>query len=71
MVDCRVGCYRGGLWIPLDCREGVYCHDEDVGLEPIILCRSGTNRRKRGLSGSTEEGAGEFHVLRTGTIELI
>ena len=39
--------------------------------EPSLNRGSGTNRLKRGLSGSTKEGAGEFHVLRTGTIDLI
>jgi hypothetical protein len=45
--------------------------NEDEADEPPLNRGSGTNRLKRGLSGSTKEGAGEFHVLRTGTIYLI
>lgn len=46
-------------------------HSEDEPDEPPLNKGSGTNRFKRGLSGSTEEVAGEFHVLCTGIIYLI
>ena len=46
-------------------------HNEDEADEPPLNRGSGTNRLKRGLSGLIEEGASEFHVLRTGTIDLI
>ena len=46
-------------------------HNEDEADEPSLNRGSGTSRLKRGLSGSTKEGAGEFHVSRTGTIVLI
>ncbi|PVH69314.1 hypothetical protein DL98DRAFT_541708 [Cadophora sp. DSE1049] len=44
-------------------------HNED-GATPLSR-GSGTNRLKRGLSGSTKEGAGEFYVLRTGIMDHI
>jgi hypothetical protein len=46
-------------------------HNEHEADEPPLNRGSGTNRLKRGLSGSIEEGAGEFHVLRTVTTDLI
>lgn len=49
----------------------ILTHNEDEADEPPLNRGSGTNRLKRGLSGLTEEGADEFHVLRTGTIDLI
>jgi hypothetical protein len=44
---------------------------EDEADEPPLSRGSGTNRLKRGLSVSTEEGAGEFRALCIGTIDLI
>ena len=46
-------------------------HNEDAADETPLDRGSGTNRPKRGLSGSTGEGASEFHVLHRGTINLI
>ena len=46
-------------------------HNEDAADETPLNRGSGTNRPKRGLSGSTKEGASEFNVLHRGTINLI
>lgn len=46
-------------------------HNEDEADELPLNRGSGTNRLRRGLSGSTEEAASEFHVLLIGTIDLI
>ena len=46
-------------------------YNEDEANEHPLNRGLGRNRLKRGLSGSTEEAAGEFRVLRTGIIYLI